>query len=279
MDSNKPSRSDGQAGYISGSEILEVSSHHVDRSSRLSSPLHRISSASWNLSPNFALRHPSPQNEFDAADFSPLEPALRGPAVCPDETYAADSPLQQALCHVDAASPLPLSDDIGQYSTLLVLAGAYTPSQRQSLGRSVCSLPAGDHREHIFFDDPTGPDPDEESVNDNPTIDIYDEAPIPSVYATQNAMTNFSAPQLHFDLPTDMGRSTDFDDELDFPDDVVDQLYTLDDVASVAQIDASTDMTNRDLRSPIDTPSQTSRKDEEIYLGPCLFSDEGEESD
>lgn len=285
VDSIKPPHSDGQAGYISGSEILEVPSHHGDSSSGLSSPLHHISSASWNLSPNFALRHASPRsnkNELDATDSSPhnslLEPAFQSPAVCPDQIYTVDSPLQHVLSIIDAASPLPLSEDIGQYSTRL--PGAYSPLQRQSLNKANPSSPVGDH-EHIFFDDPAGPDLDGEAITDIPGVDSN-----PPIQGSQTAMTSRSARQSRFDPSANVERSVDFDDELDFPDEVVnetvDQPYLSHNAASVAQIKTSTAMTNHNLsdpRSPLDASSLLLRKDEGVYIGPCLFSDEGEESD
>ncbi|KAF9496648.1 hypothetical protein BDN71DRAFT_1588829 [Pleurotus eryngii] len=291
VDSVKPPHSDSQAGYISGSEILEVSSHHGDSSSRLSSPLHHISSASWNLSPNFALRHASPQsnkNEFDATDSSPhnslLEPAFRSPAVCPDRIYAIDSPLQHVLSVIDAASPPPLGEDIGQYSTCLPLDGAYFSLQRQSLNESNPSSPAGDYSEHVFFDDPAGPDLDGEAITDIPGIDPYNEDSNPPIHANQTVMTSRSVRQSRFNPSANVECSVDVDDELDSPDEVetVDQPYLSHNAASVAQINTSTAMTNRNLsdpRSPLDASSLLLRKDEGVYLGPCLFSDEGEGSD
>ncbi|KAJ8692443.1 hypothetical protein PTI98_009754 [Pleurotus ostreatus] len=292
VDSIKPPHSDGQAGYISGSEILEVSSHHGDSNSPLSSPLHHISSASWNLSPNFALRHASPQsnkNEFDATDSSShdslLETAFHSPAVCPNRIYAGDSPLQHVLSVIDAASPLPLSEDIGQYSTRLALDGAYSPLQLQSLNKANPSSPVGDHREHIFFDVPAGPDLDGEAITDIPGVDPYNEDSNPPIHAKQTAITSRSARQSRINPSDNVECSVDSDDELDFPDEVdnetVDQPYLSHNAASVAQIKTSTAMTNRNLsdpRSPLDALLLL-RKDEGVYIGPCLFSDEGEESD
>ncbi len=110
--------------------------------------------------------------------------------------------------------------------------------------RQPLSPPLSDHREHVFFDDPTGPDPDEESVIDIPGIDLYDQVSVPSPNASQTAMTNLSAPQLRLNLPTDIGCSIDLDDELHSAggaaDETAGQRFTPHNVASVAQIDSKT---------------------------------------